>query len=159
VAQAQGLALHDSHAEILAVRGFNRLFFRFQADSYRFLLDEVIKLQKDESYQSPWLSQIATEGDRIERFTFSASSIFLFISGPPCGDASLDLLAEDPDNAIPWARPTESEPVNFRGHEFIWERGNVRSKPGSTLDKGSNFAKVGGILLKRCLNHVRTNWQ
>jgi hypothetical protein len=45
----------------------------------------------------------------------------------------LDLLAENPDNVIPWTVPAGSEmPTSFRGHEYIWERGRVRFKPGIT---------------------------
>jgi hypothetical protein len=97
----------------------------------RFLLDEVIKLQSNEFYQSNWLKRHPLAGQQAPSFSFLASSIFLFISGAPCGDASLDLLAEDPHNAIPWTTASESEnPDGFRGHEYIWERGKVRFKPG-----------------------------
>lgn len=97
----------------------------------RFLLDEVTKFQSDESYQSNWLKRHPLAGQQVPSFSFLASSIFLFISGTPCGDASLDLLAEDPHNAIPWTTTGESEnPDSFRGHEYIWERGKVRFKPG-----------------------------
>jgi tRNA-specific adenosine deaminase 1 len=130
VVKAKGLALHDSHAEILAIRGFNRFAPSLHELIPIFLLDEVIKLQDDDTYDSTWVTRI-TDGTGPQ-FKFSASSIYLFISGPPCGDASLDLLAEDPDNAIPWTTPTSSEENCLHGHEYIWERGKVRFKPGNS---------------------------
>lgn len=132
--QAQGLALHDSHAEILAIRGFNRFpIFSPIKVNRRFLLDEIIKVQNDGSYQSPWLvSCEAAENNFL--FRFNVNAIFLFISGTPCGDASLDLLGEDPDNAAPWTRPEGiTAPSALHGHEYIWEHGKVRFKPGTPL--------------------------
>jgi hypothetical protein len=87
-------------------------------------------VQNDDCYQSPWL--VSCQGTETEfLFRFNANAIFLFISGTPCGDASLDLLAEDPDNATPWTRPQGTiTPSSLRGHEYIWERGKVRFKPG-----------------------------
>jgi len=113
---ANGLALHDSHAEILAIRGFNR-----------FLLDELGRIDNDEDYESSWLKK-----DTVEYpYRFTGSDIYLFVSGTPCGDASLDLLAEDPNNAVPWTLPEgSSQPEIIRGHEYVWQHGKVRFKPG-----------------------------
>jgi hypothetical protein len=78
---------------------------------------------------------VSCEGAENEfLFNFNANAIFLFISGTPCGDASLDLLAEDPHNATPWTRPEGIiAPRSLHGHEYIWERGKVRFKPGTPL--------------------------
>lgn len=71
--------------------------------------------------------------DNASLFTFNVCKIFLFVSGTPCGDACLDLLAEDPANATPWTLKAEVEDAKiFRGHEYLWERGKVRFKPGNS---------------------------
>ena len=136
--QAQGLALHDSHAEILVIRGFNRFLISLSHNNLncRFLLDEISRLKNDNFYQSPWLvSCEATQREFL--FDFNVNAIFLFVSGTPCGDASLDLLSQNSNNAIPWTRPEgATAPSSLHGHEYIWERGKVRSKPGTCYHDG-----------------------
>ena len=81
-----------------------------------------------------WDSEQELTAQQVKSFSFLASTIFLFISGTPCGDASLDLLAANHDNAIPWTTPSEAENAgSFHGHEYIWERGKVRFKPGTII--------------------------
>ena len=92
----------------------------------RFLLDEVARLQEDTSYESCWLQRTHGQGQDTAPFALRASGISLFISGTPCGDASLDLLAEQPEYAVPWTARTEDESRgHYRGHEYIWETGKV----------------------------------
>jgi hypothetical protein len=67
---------------------------------------------------------------RSQPYSLNASGIYLFVSGTPCGDASLDLLAEDPVNSVPWTMRVEDRSIHYHGHEYIWERGKVRFKPG-----------------------------
>lgn len=134
--QAGGLALHDLHAEVLVVRGFNRWLVHISNLTFRFLLDELTRIYDDNTYQSPWLirEDIDEENSR-SAFSLTAEKICLFVTGTPCGDASLDLLAELPQNSTPWIASTDSERIGgLRGHEYIWERGKVRFKPGITFN-------------------------
>ena len=90
-----------------------------------------MKIRNDSSYRSKWLDKNTDGALNRPLFVFQATKIYLFVSATPCGDASLDLLAEDPAYAIPWTRPSQSDTVvNLHGHEYIWERGKVRFKPG-----------------------------
>jgi hypothetical protein len=117
-------------------------------------MDELLRLQSEPDYESPWLANNpnANEHGDTRRLTFQGKEIFLFISGAPCGDASLDTLSEHPENSVPWTiRPEDSMDV-LHGHEYLWLRGKVRLKPGQkacriwlmtrTRRRTSNFVKV-----------------
>ena len=65
------------------------------------------------------------------QFRFTGIGIYLFISGAPCGDACLDLLSANPDNAIPWSVRPGDDMTLLHGHEYLWERAKVRLKPGT----------------------------
>jgi hypothetical protein len=91
-----------------------------------------MQIRGDGSYESPWLSKFSDEDGTTVKFSFNAKSIYLFASGPPCGDACLDILANMPENAVPWERPTTDDTGKvLHGHEYLWEKGRVRIKPGS----------------------------
>ena len=127
----------------------------------RFLLDEAARLQNNGGYESPWIKPRSGENivaSHPQPYMLSASAIYLFVSGTPCGDASLDLLAEDPLNAVPWTMRVEDEGnVHFHGHEYIWERGKVRFKPGMAVQKHSHN-QVAQIHLIRIPKRVPTSW-
>lgn len=91
-----------------------------------------MRIQEDAFYHSQFLSRDTARDDTL-RFKFTSSKICLFISSAPCGDACLDILGETPAKAEPWIRPKENDiPKHLHGHEYIWERGRVRFKPGNS---------------------------
>lgn len=107
---SQGKIVHDLHAEILAVRLFNL-----------FLLQECKKLTEDKS------SKFVEKSGSGYQFKEEVK-LMLYISEPPCGDASLSLISEGKEK---W---TETEPNKrqkvLRGRSFFGEVGRVRTKPG-----------------------------
>ena len=128
--RCKGLVLHDSHAEILALRGFNF-----------WLLSEVQAIVQGPTYESEYLDVVAKEANLrnenvcnvpyIPPFQLKDDfTIHFFTTEAPCGDASMDLLMESfpSDLATPW--PThgdEGSDLQGRGHFSLL--GHVRRKP------------------------------
>ncbi|CAA16857.1 tRNA specific adenosine-37 deaminase Tad1 [Schizosaccharomyces pombe] len=108
-----GSVLHDCHAEILALRCFNRL-----------LLEHCILIK--ESKKDTWLLEVADNG----KFTLNSNLlIHLYVSECPCGDASMELLASRLENNKPWNLTVDSEKL-MRGRADFGLLGIVRTKPG-----------------------------
>ncbi|ETN38085.1 uncharacterized protein HMPREF1541_07709 [Cyphellophora europaea CBS 101466] len=121
VPNCHGAVLHDSHAEVLALRGFNR-----------WLLQEIHYQLVNLNYTSPYLiRQIPREGDRHSKpFRLADDvSLYFFATEAPCGDASMELLigSKTPEDAIPWELPSSDSSLPGRGHFSIL--GAVRRKP------------------------------
>ncbi|EXJ81219.1 hypothetical protein A1O3_07509 [Capronia epimyces CBS 606.96] len=129
----RGTVLHDCHAEILALRGFNW-----------WLLAEVQKIVEDPAYQSPFLESEKEYETDHQQTTLSTPlstpgapfrlkptiSIHFFTTEAPCGDASMEILMNSlpPDEAAPWpVRENASTALQGRGHFSLL--GHVRRKP------------------------------
>lgn len=122
--RADGKVLHDMHAEILAIRGFNR-----------FLIEEC------KHVRSGMKSEYITVNNNTEKssnhsYIFNPHvSIVMYVSEPPCGDASMTVLSKGlKDN---WTEPLQivnGEPNNnngpVRGRDHVFKVGLVRTKPG-----------------------------
>lgn len=119
---SKGLFVHDMHAEILAIRLFNW-----------WLLNEASKLKNNESSDF-----IQMEEDNF--IMKPGLKLGLYISEPPCGDASMGYLSQD---SIPWEsgkrrfeddeEDDESNTDNkrvHRGRGHYDRLGIVRTKPG-----------------------------
>jgi len=101
--QAQGNVIHDWHAEVLAIRAFNR-----------FVLDECRKLAAEDDCSSLFLYR-RTEGSNnaptplkwhAQPFTWRKEmSLHMYCSEAPCGDASMELTMEAQEDASPWEAP------------------------------------------------------
>lgn len=133
--------LHDSHAEVLALRGFNY-----------WLLSEIRRVIKDSTYLSPIVelscseastSILGEEGEPLSRpFRLKRSvSIHLFTTEAPCGDASMELLMNSmpPGTAEPWKHEDIDglkESLQGRGHFSML--GFVRRKPARADAEPSN---------------------
>ena len=136
VSLANGNVLHDSHAEVLAIRAFNR-----------FLVDECAELARrgfrSKSQWVRWREQAHCSSGRSEfkndSTNVSALSkqpfelhdnvrIHMFCSECPCGDASMENIMAAQDDATPWdeAPPLECD-LQGRGH--FDQLGIVRRKP------------------------------
>lgn len=78
VTQAQGVVLHDWHAEIVAIRSFNR-----------FLLDEIQASIASDSYTSRYLRRRAPSEltkEHFQPFAVNEGIIFhMYCSEAPCG--------------------------------------------------------------------------
>ncbi|KAK4102972.1 hypothetical protein N658DRAFT_423017 [Parathielavia hyrcaniae] len=103
VSQANGVALHDWHAEVLAIRAFSR-----------FLLNECRRLAQDSSAESEYLLRRTREelpassnnSWHCQPFTWREDlTLHMYCSEAPCGDASMELIMSSQADATPWTIP------------------------------------------------------
>ncbi|KAH6648725.1 adenosine deaminase/editase [Truncatella angustata] len=151
--KAQGNVLHDWHAEVLAIRAFNR-----------FVLDEVESLSKGTATSSPYLRRrdeaevlLPAGGDggssrqqqpptwHAQPFAWREDvRLHMYCSEAPCGDASMELTMAAQDDASPWEvspaalGPSSSGPVP--GRSYFSHLGAVRLKP-ARADAPSTMSK------------------
>ncbi|KAI9812156.1 MAG: hypothetical protein M1827_004822 [Pycnora praestabilis] len=132
--QAKGIVLHDWHAEVLAIRSFNK-----------FLIQEC----HDLAVAGGRISNFVRRRDEQELsekcfqpFTVREDThIHMYCSEAPCGDASMELTMSEQEDATPWAVPTSSASLNglasnrdvsnepLHGRGYFSELGTVRRKP------------------------------
>lgn len=118
---ANGVTLHDSHAEILALRAFNS-----------FLIQECSLYANDRT--SKWVEKLTglSKPFKIK----DDVRIFMYCSEAPCGDASMELTMAEQEDAEPWQRPQAADEITggedmrpLRGRGYFSELGIVRTKP------------------------------
>lgn len=142
VTDAKGCVLHDSHAEILAIRAFNR-----------FLLEEVEKMLNGRSCNGNDLSKSVEYQSKIIRWQDGSSKslsdnldhwqppfkikdhlrIFLYCSEMPCGDASVELVMSRQKDQTAW--PIDENAAvdgGLKGMSHFSQMGIVRRKPGES---------------------------
>lgn len=142
---ARGNVLHDWHAEVLAIRAFNR-----------FLLDELL-LTLSPPYLGSAILRPRSDEERTpaEPQPFALREdvqIHMYCSEAPCGDASMELTMSLQADATPWTTPTSTvtgsatstgdEPTQsaLRGRSHFSHLGLVRCKP-SRPDAPPTFSK------------------
>lgn len=130
VPNAHGNILHDWHAEVLALRAFNR-----------FLLDECLELATQPSRPSDYLEATSSPTSPRQPFKLKDDvSIHMYCSEAPCGDCSMELTMEAQEDATPWTSPppTVSDTSTaspsaatsaLRGRTHFSHLGAVRLKP------------------------------
>ncbi|KAL1840835.1 hypothetical protein VTJ49DRAFT_7678 [Mycothermus thermophilus] len=105
LSQANGVAIHDWHAEVLVIRAFNR-----------FLLDECRRLVRDPAAESAFLrrrtaaelSPTTSPPGSWHRQPFAwreELTLHMYCSEAPCGDASMELIMSSQEDATPWEIP------------------------------------------------------
>ncbi|KAH3660083.1 hypothetical protein OGAPHI_007288 [Ogataea philodendri] len=110
---SEGKLVHDSHAEILCLRLFNWM-----------LLKEMKRLK--DGGQSDWIQW----NQETEKFCLLPNVQFaLYVSEIPCGDASLENLADDLPDKTGWKNVEVIDGV-IRGRDGVDQLGVVRTKPG-----------------------------
>lgn len=124
---AHGTTLHDWHAEVLAIRAFNH-----------FLIQECHTVA--EGGFSPWIERLTagdlTSEDRSFRIKEDVR-IHMYCSEAPCGDASMELIMNQQEDASPWdyapaavasySSGINSSPLHGRG--YFSQLGVLRTKP------------------------------
>jgi tRNA-specific adenosine deaminase 1 len=116
---ANGIILHDCHAEIIAIRAFNR-----------FLLDECIYLIEHPESTSDIIEKNSWTVPLQPQFKLKCGvSIHMYTSEAPCGDASMELVMRAQEDATPWEKPPEDMP----GRGDFSQLGVVRRQPGTFL--------------------------
>ena len=130
VIQANGNVLHDWHAEVLAIRGFNR-----------WILEECAVLaeqgRKGEGEWVDWTTEDIHDGQvpgasKPQRpFRLKPDvQIHMFCSQAPCGDASMELTMASQQDATPWSHAApSSKPEDMIGRGHFDRLGVVRRKP------------------------------
>ncbi|KAI1392568.1 adenosine deaminase/editase [Hypoxylon trugodes] len=133
ISQAQGNILHDWHAEVLAIRAFNR-----------FVLDECKVLAEGGfSEYLRWRTPLGQQQDEAwhaQPFTWKQDiTLHMYCSEAPCGDASMELIMASQEDATPWDLPpatlpntdpnTASTLSTLPGRAYFSHLGIVRRKP------------------------------
>ncbi|PRT53808.1 tRNA-specific adenosine deaminase 1 [Wickerhamiella sorbophila] len=101
IANGGGKILHDMHAEILALRAFNR-----------WILGQCLEPT------SGWIEKVGPKFKARENLR-----VFLYVSAPPCGDASMSLFQGESWESKP-------EGLLIRGRNHYGYLGYLRTKPG-----------------------------
>ena len=129
---AGGNILHDWHAEVVAIRSFNR-----------FLLDECFRISDpdpDSHSHSVFLRQ-RSDHERTDQEPQSYAirdnvKIHMYCSEAPCGDASMELTMEAQEDATPWT----SAPPTITSEALPESAGALRGR--------SNFSLLGAVRCK-----------
>jgi tRNA-specific adenosine deaminase 1 len=130
VPSANGNILHDCHAEVLAIRAFNR-----------FLIYECESLARTGGSKSSCLkrqrtSDIPDNEDPVRPFAMREGiSFHMYCSEAPCGDASMELVMRAQDDPTPWDNPPALDRTTddctglMMGRGYFSQLGIVRRKP------------------------------
>ncbi|KAH7382223.1 hypothetical protein BKA66DRAFT_512303 [Pyrenochaeta sp. MPI-SDFR-AT-0127] len=134
LSKAVGNILHDWHAEVLAIRAFNR-----------FLLDQYLLISTAPYPDSDFLQQrIARERSEHELQPFTIKDdvqIHMYCSEAPCGDASMELVMDAQEDATPWTSAPPTIPMSSQG--------TGPSEQGVGALRGrSNFSLLGAVRCK-----------
>lgn len=130
LAAANGNILHDWHAEVVAIRTFNR-----------FLLDECLRISDSDSDADSDIIHRRSGQDRTDRepqpFAIRDDvQIHMYCSEAPCGDASMELTMDAQDDATPWT----SAPPTISSEALPDSEGALRGR--------SNFSLLGAVRCK-----------
>ena len=169
IKEVKGNVLHDWHAEILALRAFNR-----------FLVDECAELvarsKTEREEKGHWVrwrrrSERSGQNDAVDLYQDGGElgaeeqeqpfelqddvEIHMYCSEAPCGDVSMELTMAEQEDATPWASPnpttpgTQEDSLLGRGH--FDHLGIVRRKP-SRPDAPPTLSKSCSdkLALKQC---------
>ncbi|KAM0356042.1 hypothetical protein ACHAPU_000435 [Fusarium lateritium] len=150
IVQSNGVGIHDWHAEILAIRAFNR-----------FLLEECQNLLDGEDHASILQKKrYSSNFDETSLHLFEIKDgikLHMYCSEAPCGDASMELTMAAQDDASAWESPTPTgtaapnQEGSLLGRACFSRTGVVRRKPARgdappTLSKSCSDK----IALKQC---------
>ncbi|PON29623.1 hypothetical protein TGAM01_v201872 [Trichoderma gamsii] len=153
LAEAKGVAIHDWHAEVLAIRTLNR-----------YLLDECQSIVDGD--HDGFGAILFKNEDRNEEYTTPFRvrddvKLHMYCSEAPCGDASMELIMAAQEDDSPWQLPsstpadTQQIPLEAEtalpGRAYFSKLGIVRRKPARgdappTLSKSCSDK----IALKQC---------
>jgi tRNA-specific adenosine deaminase 1 len=131
---ADGNILHDWHAEVLAIRAFNR-----------FVLDQCLLISTPPYPTSDFLRpQSSQEQSEHEQQPFAISedvTIHMYCSEAPCGDASMELVMAAQEDATPW---TSAPPILSSSSTSLDAEPHARG----ALRGRSNFSLLGAVRCK-----------
>ncbi|KAF1958331.1 hypothetical protein CC80DRAFT_490928 [Byssothecium circinans] len=144
---SHGTALHDWHAEVLAIRAFNR-----------FLLDHILLTLTlpPPAHPSPFLrrrsnEEIASTSPTHETQPFTIEddvTIFMYCSEAPCGDASMELVMDAQEDATPWSSPVPTITAASCAPGVVREGVGGEEEDVAGLRGRSHFAHLGALRYK-----------
>ena len=165
--QARGTVLHDWHAEVLAIRAFNR-----------FVLEECRQLALRPDAESLFLRR-RTPADHDEVIVPASAGppflwrpdvrLHMYCSEAPCGDASMELTMAAQEDAAPWEVPAPAaatttstvrnsgtpppETAPLPGRAYFSLLGAVRRKP-ARADAAATASKSCSdkLALRQCVS-------
>ena len=131
VPQANGNVLHDWHAEVLAIRGFNSWILEecaLLAQSGREAEGQWVEWSDGNTHEA---QQLDPGSSPLPPFKLKPDvQIHMFCSQAPCGDASMELTMASQEDATPWANAApSSNPDDMIGRGHFDRLGVVRRKP------------------------------
>lgn len=149
VPSANGVVLHDWHAEVLAMRTLNH-----------FVLQECKALAAGQS--STYIRRKAHDEPGTQPFAWREDvTLHMYSSKVPCGDASMELAISAQDDASPWDAPLpphlmdkvdgDAPELALLGRACFSQLGVIRRKP-SRADAPPTLSKSCSdkIALKQC---------
>ena len=160
---AKGNILHDWHAEILALRAFNRFLVDECSDlakrglgsegawvKWRGRVNEEEPALDSSSGRSARVPGQGNEGSPWQEQPFELHDdvrIDMYVSDAPCGDASMELVMREQEDDTPWEKAEDGMP----GRGNFDRLGVVRRKPArpdapSTLSKSCSDK----LAMKQC---------
>jgi tRNA-specific adenosine deaminase 1 len=134
---AKGRIIHDWHAEVLALRAFNRL-----------LLDHCLLMSTPPYTASDILRQRTPDeytDSEQQPFTIREDvSLHMYCSEAPCGDASMELVMDAQEDATPWT----SAPPLVAGSANGQTSSSVEGEEVFALRGRANFSLLGAVRCK-----------
>ncbi|EMD60657.1 hypothetical protein COCSADRAFT_98683 [Bipolaris sorokiniana ND90Pr] len=142
---AKGNILHDWHAEVIAIRAFNR-----------FLLDECVRISSSPYPASDFVQSRYPRDQTTQLFTIPDDvSIHMYCSEAPCGDASMELTMAAQADATPWTSPpptlqeaTAASPPQLPSPPGQTTGDSAEDIGLSALRGRSNFSHLGVVRAK-----------
>lgn len=133
LASAAGNILHDWHAEVVAIRTFNR-----------FLLDECSLISTPPFVDSSFVrrrSSVEISEQEPQPFTIREDvQIHMYCSEAPCGDASMELTMAAQEDSTPWTSPPPTISSTAPADGVPEATGALRGR--------SNFSLLGAVRCK-----------
>ncbi|KAK0749307.1 adenosine-deaminase domain-containing protein [Schizothecium vesticola] len=134
--EANGIAIHDWHAEILAIRAFNV-----------FLLHECRRLARGEESEY-LLPRPSSTPEQFQPFIWNPEfTLHMYCSEAPCGDASMELIMSAQPDASPWDVPPSLSPTHPPTDPQP-PRTNSNPSPPATLPGRAFFSHLGIVRRK-----------
>lgn len=147
VGTCEGLVLHDCHAEVLAMRAFNRWLI---AECDAFIGREEIHRRPCDEKLSPyvWRRPILTRDSPVlPPFEIRPDvGIYMYCTCAPCGDASMELVMAEQDDPTPWAPPAATATTTTTTAASA----SASNRPGeqALLDGRAHFSNLGIVRRK-----------
>lgn len=141
IPHCKGLVLHDSHAEILALRAFN---YWLLSECQGFLAAErnhTTDPSQTPPYQSPYLRRRRSCSAQEPPLELHPDlKIYMYCTCAPCGDASMELCMASQQDATPWEVETNNTETRSTAA--------LSSDADTLLDGRGYFSRLGIVRRK-----------